>query len=98
MKTASGSLALTPEQQHAIYDVPDKTFADYSPDVRDMTLAERASLRDSLSNELKQIRKRMKDDDDAAKAKQLKEQESALREKILSELSADNKQKLSENS
>lgn len=85
-KTASGGVSLTPEQRAKLYDAPDKTFADWSPDINEMTLAERAQVRKRLSAELEGLKRKMKDDDDRRKADDLRKQELELRQKILAEM------------
>lgn len=85
-KVASGTFELSIDDRRIIYQQPDKHIRDWSPDVRDMTLAEVADVRRNLSAEAEQLRKKIKSDDEAAKRLQELEKEAKLREKILHEM------------
>lgn len=85
-KVASGSIELSIDERRIIYEQPDKHIADWSPDVREMTLAEVAEVRRNLTAESEKLRKRIHDDDEAAKRLQEIEKETKLREKILKEM------------
>lgn len=85
-KTASGGIALTPDQQRRLYEVPDKTYEEFSEDVNQMTLAERQRVKLQLQARLEDLKKKMKSDDEERKRLAEAEKELKLRKKLLEEL------------
>lgn len=83
-RIAGGSETLSTDDHNRIYDQPDRTINDYSPDVSRMTLAERAEV---LAN-LRKTKERLTQRIEARKEQERIEKEAELRSKIEDEVKA----------
>lgn len=89
-KVSSGVYELSVDDKRIIYGQRDKGINEWSPDIRNMDLAELAEVRKRLTKEADDLKKRIQSDDEEKKRLQEIEKEAKLREKILKELNEKN--------